>query len=85
MAETAKQMKVAAKPRKTTAQANLAVVAGARSGTMAAGSEPTETMAVSRDEIERLAHRFWAERGYEDGHAEMDWLRAEQELRSKAS
>jgi Protein of unknown function (DUF2934) len=41
---------------------------------------------VSHEEIERLAHRFWMERGYEDGQAEMDWFRAEQELlRGKAS
>jgi hypothetical protein len=40
---------------------------------------------VPHEEIEKLAHRFWAERGYSHGEAEVDWFRAEQELRSKAS
>ncbi len=40
---------------------------------------------VSREEIARLAHKFWAERGHQDGHHEEDWFRAEQELLGKAS
>jgi hypothetical protein len=40
---------------------------------------------VSREEIARLAHQYWAERGHQDGHHEEDWYRAEQELRGKAS
>lgn len=40
---------------------------------------------VSHDEIRQLAHQYWAERGQPDGEAEIDWLRAEQELRGKAS
>jgi hypothetical protein len=39
----------------------------------------------SREEIERLAQQYWAQRGYQDGFAEQDWFRAEQELRQKAS
>lgn len=39
----------------------------------------------SHDEIERLARAYWAERGYKDGFAEQDWLRAEQELLKMAS
>jgi hypothetical protein len=42
-------------------------------------------MMVSREEIARLAHKFWAERGQQDGHHEEDWFRAEQELLGKAS
>ena len=34
----------------------------------------------THDQIAALAQRFWAERGYTDGHAELDWLRAEREL-----
>jgi hypothetical protein len=45
---------------------------------------PVATM-VSREEIERLAHKYWAQRGYQHGGAEQDWFRAEQELRQKAS
>jgi hypothetical protein len=40
---------------------------------------------VSHDEIRQLAHRYWAERGQPHGEAEIDWFRAEQELRGKAS
>jgi len=40
---------------------------------------------VSREEVAALAHRFWAERGYQHGQHIDDWFRAEQELRSKAS
>jgi hypothetical protein len=40
---------------------------------------------VSPEEIARLAHKYWAERGHRDGYHEEDWFRAEQELRGKAS
>jgi hypothetical protein len=36
-------------------------------------------------EIAQLARRYWEERGAQDGQAEQDWLRAEQELRQMAS
>ena len=36
--------------------------------------------APSYGEIAQLAERFWAERGWQDGYAEQDWLRAEHEL-----
>jgi hypothetical protein len=42
----------------------------------AAPAEPT------REEIARLAEKFWMERGRPDGSPELDWLRAEQELRT---
>jgi hypothetical protein len=38
--------------------------------------------APSRDEIARLAEKFWAERGWPEGSPEQDWLRAEQELKA---
>lgn len=40
---------------------------------------------VSHEEIARLAHKFWSERGYQHGHDAEDWLRAEQTLLGKAS
>jgi len=43
------------------------------------------TIGISHEEIARLAHKFWAERGGQHGHDAEDWLRAEQELRGKAS
>ena len=39
----------------------------------------------SREQIEDLARAYWAQRGYQDGFAEQDWLRAEQELLQMAS
>jgi hypothetical protein len=36
-------------------------------------------------EIAQLAERYWAERGWQDGYAEQDWLRAERELLGVAS
>ena len=42
-------------------------------------------MMPSREEIEQLARAYWAQRGYQDGYAEQDWLRAEQELLQMAS
>jgi hypothetical protein len=44
-----------------------------------------EMRSVSPEEIAALAHRFWAERGYQHGHDAEDWLRAEQALLGKAS
>jgi hypothetical protein len=38
---------------------------------------------VSYEEIAKLAHSYWAARGYAHGHAEEDWLRAERELTGK--
>ena len=40
---------------------------------------------IAHDQVARLAHRFFEERGHTHGHHEEDWLRAEQELRAKAS
>lgn len=42
-------------------------------------------MKASHDEIAKLAHRYWLERGRQDGHDAEDWLRAEQKLRGMAS
>ena len=39
----------------------------------------------AEDEIAALAYTYWAGRGYQGGSAEEDWLRAEQELRAKAT
>jgi hypothetical protein len=72
MTDTVKKTKAPAKPRKTAAKKENLV-------------QMANPMKPSREEIERLARKYWAERGYQDGHAEQDWLRAEQELHQKAS
>ena len=44
-----------------------------------------EIKSITHEDIAALAHRFWAERGFQHGHDAEDWLRAEQELLGKAS
>lgn len=72
MAETTKKTKAPAKPRKAPAKKGT-------KGTVSAQKS------VSHDDVAQLAHRFWNERGQQDGHHEEDWYRAEQELHGKAS
>lgn len=68
-----------AKPRKATAKkANGSTQPTPINGAIN-GSGP------SHDQIANLARKYWAQRGYVDGHHEEDWHRAEQELRAKAS
>jgi hypothetical protein len=71
MAETVKKAKAPAKPRKTAAKKTVA--------------EEVKAVTPSHEEIAQLARKYWAERGWQDGYAEQDWLRAEQELMSIAS
>ena len=63
--------KAPAKPRKRTTKKEAAV--------------PVTTHSPSHQEIASLAEKYWAERGWPQGSPEEDWLRAEQELRGKAS
>jgi Protein of unknown function (DUF2934) len=79
MAESVKTTKAPAKPRKVATKTKA--VAEAPKAVVEA---PKGTM-PSREEVERLARQYWASRGYQDGYAEQDWLRAENELRKKAS
>jgi hypothetical protein len=73
MAETTvKKAKSPAKPRKPAAKKEKAAKAA-------------RPAMPPREEIEKLARAYWAQRGYQDGYAEQDWLRAEQELLKKAS
>jgi Protein of unknown function (DUF2934) len=78
MAETIKKTKAPAKPKKAAAKKPVAEKAEAATGI--AIVKP-----VSQAEVAALAHRFWAERGYQHGQHVADWFRAEQELRGKAS
>jgi hypothetical protein len=92
--ETVKKAKAPAKLKtavKTqageTESAVKATPAVAAKKTVKAGPK-AEAVAVatpSYGEIAQLAERYWAERGWQDGHAEQDWLRAEQELVGAAS
>ena len=71
MADKVKKTETAAKPRKTATKKKAELT-------------PVATM-PSREEVEKLARDYWAQRGFQDGYAEQDWFRAEQELRHKAS
>jgi hypothetical protein len=70
--EKPKAAKAPAKPRKTTAKAKVPAAA-------------PEIAVPTHQEIALLAEKYWAERGWQDGAAEQDWLRAEQELMKLAS
>jgi hypothetical protein len=72
MADATKKTKTTAKPRKTVTKKEKV-------------SRTAKPQKPSREEIERLAKSYWAERGYKDGDAEQDWLRAEKELLKAAS
>jgi hypothetical protein len=45
------------------------------------GKRASASRGPSQDEIERRAYQIFLERGGTDGHAERDWLQAEDELR----
>jgi hypothetical protein len=72
MADTTKKAKAPARTRTT-------AVKKEKVAKKAAPSMPP------REEIEKLARAYWEQRGYQDGFAEQDWLRAEQELLKMAS
>jgi hypothetical protein len=80
MADTVKKTKAAARPKKAEAGPKLVETRPKR-----VKARAPKAQMVSHEEIERLAHRFWAERGYQHGQPEVDWFRAEEELRGKAS
>ena len=84
MAETVKKAKAPAKTQavKTQAAADTPKKPVARKKTVA---EQVTAFTPSHEEIAQLAQQYWAERGRQDGQAEQDWLRAEQELMKLAS
>jgi len=94
--ETVKKTKAPAKPKAVKTpegEAGSAVKAApravAKTKVKAAPKTKAVDVAASRApsyvEIAQLAERYWAERGWQDGYAEQDWLRAEQELLGLAS
>lgn len=78
MTETTKKP---ATRKKTSASASAPKAIAAKKTT----KNVQEIRTVSRDEIAALAHKLWAERGYQHGHDAEDWFRAEQALLGKAS
>jgi hypothetical protein len=93
MAETVKKAKsTSAKPKKTAAKKKSATAASADpikqnhhvEATEHAHSRQNGHRPASQDEIARLAHQFWLERGHKHGHHIEDWYRAEKELSKRA-
>jgi hypothetical protein len=82
MEEIVKKAKAPARPRKTTTKKTSGEFATQPNG--AIHSNVTE-IRPSHDQVAQLAHRYWKERGQQHGHHVEDWLRAEEELRGKAS
>jgi hypothetical protein len=92
MTETVKKTKAPAKPRSSAAKTKAVTEESAAPAKLKAVPAKAKTVeekaavaAPTREQIAQLAHRLWAERGWQHGSAEHDWLRAEQELRGKAS
>jgi hypothetical protein len=94
--ETVKKAKAPAKPKAVKTpegEAASAVKAAPKAGAKTKEKTAPKSKAVdiasrrtpSYEEIAQLAERYWAERGWQDGYAEQDWLRAEQELLGVAS
>ena len=82
MAETVKKTRTAAKPRKAASKSGNGVssdpVAQNHHGTQQNGALPYE-------EVARLAHSYWQERGGQHGQHMDDWFRAEQDLRGRVA
>jgi hypothetical protein len=84
-AVTEAKPKAPAKPRKATVtKTELASVTPIDINREPASVTVSPTR-VSTEQIARLAHQYWLERGCQHGHDAEDWFRAEQALRSKAS
>ena len=72
MTEKVKKASAPKNPRKTAPKKNTAPIR-------------VSQMKASHEDIAKLAHRFWSERGQPHGSHEQDWFRAEHELLGKAS
>jgi uncharacterized ferredoxin-like protein len=95
--ETVEKTKAPAKPKaaaktpegETGSAVTTAPKAVAKTKAKAAPKAKAVDVVASRtptyEEIAQLAERYWAERGWQDGYAEQDWLRAERELLGMAS
>ena len=89
MAETTKTPKAPAKPRKTAARKaapEAKTVTKAENGASIGNTKQVDPaqarpVSVSREEVAKLAHRYWIEGGRQHGKHEEHWYRAEQELR----
>jgi hypothetical protein len=77
MPEVTEKTKKAKAPAKPKAAAGATKKTTTKTKTVA---EKVIAYTPTHEEISRLAQQYWAERGHQEGLAEQDWLRAEQEL-----
>lgn len=66
--------------RKSTKTAEIAIEASAATAGSVQEVPQKAPLAVTREEIAKLAYSYWVARGYKGGSPEEDWLRAEREL-----
>jgi len=85
MAEKTKSATTTPKPRKTAAKKTAADARSNVTEITVTREQRTVTREVSKEEIARLAHQLWNDRGRQHGNDAEDWFRAEQALRGKAS
>jgi hypothetical protein len=87
MAETIKKAKAPAKASKTEEKkpAEKKTTEKKVTATKSKAAEPAKIHIVTHEEVSRLAHQYFIERGHQHGEHVNDWFRAEQELRNKAS
>ena len=80
--KTKAQAKKAAAPKAAAPKAAAAkAMAPKAAKAKTAKAKALPALAVpTREDIARLAEQYWIERGWQDGYAEQDWLRAEREL-----
>lgn len=87
--DTEKKIKTLAKAKKVAEKpavaAKTAVKVPAKKKAIAPKAKKVASVTPTHAEIARLAEQYWIERGWQDGYAEQDWLRAEQELLGIAS
>jgi len=76
-AAAAARRKSAPTRTKATARTRSVVPVEAAAEPVVVAAEPTY------EQIAALAYTYWEERGYQGGSQEEDWLRAEQELRTR--
>ena len=85
MAEKTKSATTTPKPRKTAAKKKAADTPSNVTEITVTREQMTINREISKEEIARLAHQLWNQRGRQHGRDADDWFQAEQLLRGKAS
>ena len=82
---TEKPAKSASKTASTSASKTPAKTPAKKSAAAPEPAKPaSEKKEPSHEEIGKLAHQYWKDRGHHHGSHEDDWHRAERELKSRS-